>query len=103
MVKTFSESQMGKYDITLRHLSRIGCRAFLREIGGEGRVTFLPTDFPTARERRIDYLAIVDSPTGDRTLLHIEFQTTQDAKMPKRMLGQCDKSYFEQDRPIAGE
>ena len=77
---------MGKYDITLRHLTRIGCRAFLQAIGGEGRLTVLETDFPTARERRIDHLAVIDAPGGSRTLLHVEFQATVDAGMPKRML-----------------
>ena len=78
---------MGRYDITLGHLTRIGCRAFLQTIGGEGRLTVLETDFPTARERRVDHLAVIDAPDGSRTLLHVEFQATVDARMPKRMLG----------------
>jgi len=78
---------MGRYDIILRHLTRIGCRAFLQTIGGEGRLTVLETDFPTARERRIDHLVVIDAPDGSRTLRHVEFLATVDARMPKRMLG----------------
>ena len=80
---------MGRYDITLRHLTRIGCRTFLRNIVGEGQLTILQTDFPTAKERRIDYLALLVSPDGTRTLLHIEFQASKDARMAKRMLAYC--------------
>jgi hypothetical protein len=54
-------------------------------IGGEGRLTVLETDFPTARELRIDHLAVIDAPDGSRSLLHIEFQATADARMPKRI------------------
>jgi len=53
--KDLAGTQMGRYDITLRHLARIGCRSFLRSIGGEGQLTLLQTEFPSTKERRIDY------------------------------------------------
>jgi hypothetical protein len=78
---------VGQYDITLRHLTRIGGRAFLRAIGGDGHITLLQTEFPSTRDRRIDFLAVLDSPEGNRRLLHLEFQAASDAAMPERMLG----------------
>jgi hypothetical protein len=68
---------------------RTGCRAFPETVGGEGRFTNLQVDFPTTRERRVDYLAVLDRPEGERELIQIEFQATKDARMPKRMLGYC--------------
>ena len=44
---------MGKYDITLRHLIRIGCRAFLQTIGGEGRLD-LGDEHCVAQRRQLD-------------------------------------------------
>src|SRR5438128_2216098 len=82
---------MGQYDITLRQLTRIGGCLFLRTVGGEGRLTLLPTDLPSTKDRRVDFLAVLDAPDGSRKILHIEFQASADAKMPTRMLGYyCD-------------
>src|SRR5262245_49050168 len=77
---------MGRYDITLRHLTRTGCRAFLAAVGAKGRLTFVETEFPTTRERRIDHLAVLESPDGGPTLLHVEFQAARDGNMADRML-----------------
>ena len=80
---------------------RIGCRTFLRTIVGEGQLTSLQTDFPTAKERRIDYLAVLVSPDGSRTLIQVEFQTTKDARMAKRMLAYCsDILNWLDERPV---
>jgi hypothetical protein len=78
---------MGQYDITLRHLIQTGGHAFLRAVGGEGRLTLLQTDFPSTRDRRVDFLAVHDSHDGFQQLLHIEFQSTPDSTMAARMLG----------------
>lgn len=78
---------MGEYDVTLRHLTRIGGRGFLRAVGVDGRLTPLQTDFPNTRDRQVDFLAVLDRPDGVRKLLHIEFQAAADAAMPARMLG----------------
>ena len=78
---------MGQYDITLRDLTRTGGHAFLRTVGGEGLLTLLQTDFPSTRDRRVDFLAVHDSPDGLQQLLHIEFQSTPDSTMAARMLG----------------
>ena len=78
---------MGQYDITLRDLTRTGGHAFLRTVGGEGLLTLLQTDFPFTRDRRVDFLAVHDSPDGLQKLLHIEFQSTPDSTMAARMLG----------------
>jgi hypothetical protein len=85
--KDLAGTPMGRYDITLRHLARIGCRSFLRSIGGEGQLTLLQTEFPSTKERRIDYLAVLDSPQRSRKILHIEIQADSDARMQARMLG----------------
>jgi hypothetical protein len=78
---------MGEYDVTLRHLTRIGGRTFLREMGVDGRLTPVQTDFPNTRDRQVDFLGILDRPDGVRLLLHIEFQSAPDVTMPSRMLG----------------
>lgn len=78
---------MGEYDVTLRHVTRIGGRAFLRAMGIEGQLTPVHTDFPNTRSRQVDFLAVLDRPDGSKTLLHIEFQSAPDPSMAARMLG----------------
>jgi hypothetical protein len=78
---------MGEYDITLRYVTRIGGRSFLRAMGVEGRLTPIHTDFPNTRSRQVDFLAALERPDGSKTLLHIEFQSAPDPSMAARMLG----------------
>ena len=70
-------------DITLRALSGPGSPALVRMLSGAGLIASLPTEFPDARERRVDTLVQLD----DGRILHIEWQTGFDATMPQRMLG----------------
>jgi hypothetical protein len=80
---------MGEYDVTLKHIIRIGGRGFLGAMGFDGRVTPIQTDFPNTRNRQVDFLAVLEPPDGSRKLLHIEFQSAPDSSMAARMLGYC--------------
>ncbi|TIV13668.1 MAG: hypothetical protein E5V95_33315 [Mesorhizobium sp.] len=74
---------MGQYDITVKHLFRHGGRTLLAHLGIEGRLKPLDTELPSVKERRLDFLAEVNS----NQLLHIEFQSSSDAAFAFRMLG----------------
>lgn len=77
---------MGRIDVTLRDIIRHQGRGFLRELGIEGHVTPVPTNFPSTRERRLDFLGLAELLDGRRLLAHIEFQSESDPEMAQRML-----------------
>ena len=51
---------VGQYDVTLRHVIRVSGRGFLRQMGVDGRLTPLRTDFPHTKDRRVDFLAVLE-------------------------------------------
>lgn len=71
-----------KLDITLRSLAGTGSPALIRQIAGADAVANLPTEFPDARDRRVDTLVRL----ADGRILHLEWQSVPDAAMPRRML-----------------
>ena len=72
-----------KFDITLRSLTAMGSPALIGMVSGARVVERLPTEFPEARDRRVDTLVRLD----DGRILHIEWQSGYDPAMPWRMLG----------------
>ena len=72
-----------KFDITLRNLTATGSPALIAMVSGARVVERLPTEFPEARDRRVDTLLRLD----DGRILHLEWQTGHDPAMPRRMLG----------------
>lgn len=71
-----------KLDITLRTLTGLGTPALIRMLAGAGFAGSLPTEFPDARDRRVDTLVRLD----DGRILHLEWQANADEAMPRRML-----------------
>ncbi len=69
-------------DITLRDLTGAGSPVLIGMIGGAGLAERLPTEFPDARDRRVDSLVRL----ADGRILHLEWQAGFDAAMPRRML-----------------
>ncbi|HYD70758.1 hypothetical protein [Azospirillum sp.] len=69
-------------DITLRTLTGPGTPALIRMLAGAGVAGSLPTEFPDARDRRVDTLVRLD----DGRILHLEWQARADPAMPRRML-----------------
>lgn len=72
-----------KIDITLRALVSRGSPALIGMIAGAAMVERLPTEFPEARERRVDTLVRL----ANGRILHVEWQSGYDPVMPRRMLG----------------
>jgi hypothetical protein len=64
-----SGASWGQYDITLKHVIRVSAKAFLRQMGIEGRVVPVRTDFPNTKERRVDFLAVFEGPDRKKRLL----------------------------------
>src|SRR5665648_315748 len=84
MVKSLQD-----YDITLKYLSDKFPKHFVNLIfeGFEGDVELLDKELPLSR-RNSDYLVTVKGGTcvDEDFILHIEFQSSHDVKMPERML-----------------
>jgi len=79
---------VGEYDITMKHLIRVGGRAFLRQMGIVGELAPIRTEFPNSRERRVDHLSVLSPPDNQgRRLLQLEIQVSPDESMLTRMLG----------------
>jgi hypothetical protein len=74
---------MGQYDIALKSMFHAGGRGVLRALGIEGPLQRLDLELPSARERRLDFLA----QSRSDALLHIEFQTRKAPRFVLRMLG----------------
>ncbi|MBP2299845.1 hypothetical protein [Azospirillum picis] len=71
-----------KLDITLRSLTGPDTPALIRMLAGAGVAGSLPTEFPDARDRRVDTLVRLE----DGRILHLEWQARADEAMPRRML-----------------
>jgi predicted transposase YdaD len=72
-----------KFDITLRNLAAMGSPALIGMITGARVVERLPTEFPEAKDRRVDTLVRLDN----GRILHMEWQSGYHPGMPWRMLG----------------
>ena len=72
-----------QHDITLRSLAGLSTPTLIRLIAGCDILAMLPTEFPSARDRRVDTLVALT----DHRILHLEWQTGYDPSMPYRMLG----------------
>jgi hypothetical protein len=53
---------------------RTGAKAFLEAIGPSGKLIPLATEFPSAKDRRVDFLAALERPDQTKRLLHLELQ-----------------------------
>jgi hypothetical protein len=71
-----------RYDTTLKDLLWQGAPALLRQIAGAAVVSLDATEYPSARARRPDYVARLE--TG--AVFHLELQASADADMAWRML-----------------
>jgi hypothetical protein len=78
---------MTRYDVTLKSVLRDGKTEVLRSLGMAGDYEELSPVFPSARERRTDFLVVVRSPRKRAFLAHVELQTDRDGNMTNRMLG----------------
>jgi hypothetical protein len=78
---------MGQYDLTLKQVIRTGGKAFLEAIGPSGNLIPLTTELPSAKDRRVDFLAVLERAGASRQLLHLELQSAPDPAMSYRMLG----------------
>jgi hypothetical protein len=58
----------------------------LHSLGIEGEYSELSPNFPSTRERRVDFLALVRAPRRRTYLAHIELQTARDPAIADRML-----------------
>jgi hypothetical protein len=74
-----------QYDDTLKLLLRSSARATLREITGRAVKRWVDIELPKPRSLRLDLLG----EAADRTLIHLELQSTNDSKMPLRMAEYC--------------
>lgn len=78
---------MTRYDITLKSVLREGRTEVLKSLGMPGAYEELSPVFPSTRERRTDFLAVVNTPRKKPFLAHVELQTDRDGNMTNRMLG----------------
>jgi len=76
---------MQEYDITLKLLLRGSARLTMRELTGTGVETWLDVELPKVRNTRADLLG----ETADKSLVHLELQSANDATMPVRMAEYC--------------
>lgn len=81
------ESPVAKYDATVKKILLSDSPGFLRLLGIAGDCTRLAPNFPDARERTVDFLAVVKSPRKRAYLAHLEHQTAPDSTMGNRLLG----------------
>jgi len=76
---------MQEYDVTLKLLLRGSARLTMRELTGTGVETWLDVELPKVRNTRADLLG----ETADKSLIHLELQSANDATMPVRMAEYC--------------
>jgi hypothetical protein len=84
-------AHMGQYDLTLKHVIRTGARASLEAVAPSGKLIPLATEFPSAKDRRVDFLAVLERPDQPKQLLHLELQSAPDQSMSYRMLGYAQR------------
>src|ERR1051326_2778600 len=73
---------MHEYDTTLKLLFRKSASVLVRELTGLTVETWLDAELPKSQNLRVDLLGEAQ----DRTLVHLEMQSTNDPAMPVRML-----------------
>lgn len=78
---------MGDYDVTLRYMARTPCSGTLGQLGARKVLATAETEFPSVRDRRINYIELVEGAGRRRWLQQIEFQSHRDAGMLGRMVG----------------
>jgi Domain of unknown function (DUF4351) len=76
---------MQEYDTTLKLLLRGQARVAMRELTGTAIENWLDAELPKVQNLRVDLLG----ESADRTLFHMELQSTNDAAMPLRMAEYC--------------
>jgi hypothetical protein len=72
-----------KYDITLKTLLMDGAPALLTQLAGTSAITLTPAEYPVTVSRRVDLVGRIES----KQILHVEAQSTNDQRIPVRMLG----------------
>ncbi|WP_456401773.1 hypothetical protein [Persephonella sp.] len=73
---------MGKVDITLRDVVQEIPQRFIKILTGKSGVRLLDTSLPEVKDRRVDLLVELE----DKSIFHLEIQTTNDPNMPIRVL-----------------
>jgi hypothetical protein len=76
---------MQEYDVALKLLLRSSAGIAMRELTGVAVETWLDVELPRVQNRRVDLLG----ETADRSLIHMELQSTNEAAMPLRMAEYC--------------
>src|SRR3954468_14764751 len=74
-----------KYDITLKTLLMDGASALLTQLAGTSAVRLTPAEYPVTVSRHVDLVGRLES--NGEELLHAEVQSTNDPRIPGRMLG----------------
>ncbi len=93
---------MAEYDTISKHLIQTYPKDFIRLIYGQDDVEVLDilnTEQNTVDTRHMDSLIRVQI-AGQETLVHHEFQTTDDPSMPLRMAGYIIRAIEQHDLPI---
>ena len=76
---------MQEYDAALKLLLRGSAQLTLRELAGSAVENWLDVELPKVQNLRLDLLG----ETVDRSLIHLELQSSNDAAMPLRMAEYC--------------
>jgi len=74
-----------KYDVTLKTLLMDGAPALLTQLAGTSAVTLTPAEYPVTVSRHVDLVGRIDG--NGKQLLHAEVQSSNDPRIPGRMLG----------------
>jgi predicted transposase YdaD len=85
---------MQAYDVTLKRLFRSSAPRTLEQLTGTIIRKWLPGELPQVHNLRMDLFG--EAPDG--TLIQIELQSTNDPRIPKRMLNYCAAVYDMYDR-----
>src|SRR3954447_2838561 len=76
---------MQEYDVALKLLLRGSAKLTMRELAGAAVENWLDVELPKVQNLRVDLLG----ETADRTLIHLELQSANEATMPLRMAEYC--------------
>jgi predicted transposase YdaD len=85
---------MQDYDVSLKMLLRDSARLTLRQIAGSPVTNWLNVELPKVQNPKLDLLGEVKG----GSLVHIELQSTNDQRMPLRMMEYCAGIYRQHGR-----
>jgi len=78
---------MQDYDVALKVLLRGSAKVTVRELTGGTVQKWLDVELPKVQSTRVDFLGETDD--DERSLVHLELQSGNDAAMPLRMAEYC--------------